>query len=82
MGGLRENDSYCRDLMIGNPELSKMGFGEEGKGHNALLGGFQGQRQWTDFYPTGDFTETILNTSFDWNGIKRGYLYLPLKMIV
>jgi L-fucose isomerase len=64
-----------RDLMIGNPNLSKMGFGEEAKGHNALVGGFQGQRQWTDFYPTGDFTETILNTSFDWNGIRQPFVF-------
>ena len=57
-----------RDLMIGNPKLKEMGFGEEALGHNAIAGGFQGQRQWTDFYPNGDFTEAILNSSFDWNG--------------
>ena len=45
-----------RDLMIGNPKLKEMGFGEESLGHNAIAGGFQGQRQWTDFYPNGDFT--------------------------
>jgi L-fucose/D-arabinose isomerase len=64
-----------KDLMIGNPKLSTKGFGEEGKGHNAIVGGFQGQRQWTDFYPTGDFTETILNTSFDWNGIRQPFVF-------
>jgi L-fucose isomerase len=64
-----------KDLMIGNSKLSKMGFGEEGKGHNAIVGGFQGQRQWTDYYPTGDFTETILNTSFDWNGIRQPFVF-------
>jgi L-fucose isomerase len=63
-----------RDLMIGNPKLAAMGFGEEALGHNALLGGFQGQRQWTDHMPNGDFLETILNTSFDWNGIRAPYV--------
>ncbi len=48
-----------------------MGFKEEALGHNAIAGGFQGQRQWTDFYPNGDFTEALLNTSFDWNGIRE-----------
>ncbi len=64
----------CRDLMIGNPVLKKMGFGEESKGHNAILGGFQGQRQWTDYYPNGDFTEAILNSSFDWSGIRQAFV--------
>ena len=59
-----------RDLMIGNEKLEEMGFGEEALGHNAIVGGFQGQRQWTDFLPNGDFSEAILNTSFDWNGIR------------
>ncbi|NCB25633.1 MAG: L-fucose isomerase, partial [Bacteroidia bacterium] len=59
-----------RDLMKGNSKLQEMGFKEEAIGHNALLGGFQGQRQWTDFLPNGDFSETILNSSFDWNGIR------------
>ena len=49
----------ARDLMIGNPKLKESGFGEEAKGRNAILGGFQGQRQWTDFYPNADFTEAI-----------------------
>ena len=56
------------DLMNGNPKLREMGFKEEALGHNAIAGGFQGQRQWTDWMPNGDFTETLLNTNFDWNG--------------
>ena len=59
-----------RDLMIGNQRLAKLGFGEEALGHNAIAGGFQGQRHWTDHYPNGDFTEAILTSSFDWNGIR------------
>jgi L-fucose isomerase len=65
----------ARDLMIGNPKLAARGFGEEALGHNALLGGFQGQRQWTDRFPDGDFTETILNSSFDWNGIRQPFIF-------
>ena len=64
-----------RDLMTGNPKLKEMGFKEEAIGHNALLGGFQGQRQWTDFKPNGDFSETILNSSFDWNGIREAFVF-------
>jgi len=60
-----------RDLMIGNPRLKKLGFGEEAHGHNAIVSGFQGQRHWTDHYPNGDFLEAILNSSFDWNGIRE-----------
>jgi L-fucose isomerase len=60
-----------RDLMIGNERLAKLGFGEEALGHNAILGGFQGQRHWTDHFPNGDFLEAILNSSFDWNGIRQ-----------
>ncbi len=56
------------DLMHGNPKLREMGFKEEALGHNAIAGGFQGQRQWTDWMTNGDFTETLLNTNFDWNG--------------
>lgn len=63
-----------RDLMVGNPQLKNLGFGEESLGHNAILAGFQGQRHWTDWMPNGDFTETILNSSFDWNGIRQPYL--------
>jgi L-fucose isomerase len=60
----------ARDLMQGNPRLAELGFGEEALGHNAIVGGFQGQRQWTDHYPNGDFMEAILNSSFDWNGLR------------
>lgn len=63
-----------RDLMIGNPKLAKMGFGEEALGHNAIVSGFQGQRQWTDHMPNGDFAEAILNSSFDWNGIRQAFV--------
>jgi L-fucose isomerase len=65
----------ARDLMIGNPKLTTMGWGEEARGRNAILGGFQGQRQWTDHYPNGDFTETILNSSFDWNGVRQAFVF-------
>jgi L-fucose/D-arabinose isomerase len=64
----------ARDLMVGNPRLSKLGYGEEAMGHNAILSGFQGQRQWTDHMPNGDFLEAILCSSFDWNGIRPPYL--------
>ncbi len=57
-----------RDLMRGNPRLEELGFGEEALGHHALVAGFQGQRAWTDHFPNGDFTEAILNSSFDWDG--------------
>ncbi len=63
-----------RDLMKGNPKLLEMGFKEEALGHNAIVAGFQGQRQWTDFYPNGDFSESLLNTSFDWNGLREPYV--------
>jgi L-fucose isomerase len=63
-----------RDLMVGNPRLAELGFGEEALGHNAIAAGFQGQRQWTDHLPNGDFMEAILNTSFDWNGIRAPYI--------
>lgn len=65
----------CRDLMIGNPKLAELGFGEEARGHNAIAGGFQGQRQWTDYYPNADFTEAILNSSFDWNGLREAFVF-------
>lgn len=64
----------ARDLMVGNPRLKKLGFGEEALGHNAILSGFQGQRQWTDHMPNGDFLEAILCSSFDWNGMRPPYL--------
>ena len=63
-----------RDMMIGNPKLAEKGFGEEARGRNALLSGFQGQRQWTDYLPNGDFSEAILNSSFDWNGIRQPFI--------
>ena len=61
----------ARDLMVGNPRLEEIGFEEEAMGHNALAGGFQGQRQCTDHFPNGDFLEAILNSSFDWDGIRE-----------
>ena len=64
----------ARDLMIGNPQLKELGYGEEALGRNAIAGGFQGQRQWTDHMPNGDFMEAILTTSFDWNGIRQPYI--------
>ncbi|MCR2806462.1 L-fucose isomerase [Paenibacillus soyae] len=64
----------ARDLMVGNPRLAELGFGEEAMGHNAIVSGFQGQRQWTDHFPNGDFMEAILNSSFDWNGIRAPYI--------
>jgi L-fucose isomerase len=63
-----------RDLMVGNPELKVKGFGEEAKGRNAIAAGFQGQRQWTDHMPNADFPEAILNSSFDWNGIRQAFI--------
>ncbi|AEJ60711.1 L-fucose isomerase [Spirochaeta thermophila DSM 6578] len=63
-----------RDLMVGNPVLRESGWEEESLGHHAILAGFQGQRQWTDYFPNGDFLEAILNSSFDWNGIREPYL--------
>jgi L-fucose isomerase len=64
----------ARDLMVGNPRLADMGYGEEALGHNAIVSGFQGQRQWTDHFPNGDFMEAILNSSFDWNGIRQPFI--------
>ena len=63
----------ARDMMVGNPRLAEIGFGEEALGHNGIAAGFQGQRHWTDFMPNGDFLEAILNSSFDWNGIRQPY---------
>jgi L-fucose isomerase len=65
----------ARDLMIGNKKLANLGYTEEAEGHNAIAAGFQGQRQWTDHFPNGDFMETILNTSFDWNGIREAFVF-------
>lgn len=63
-----------RDLMVGNPWLAEAGYEEEAVGFNAICAGFQGQRQWTDTFPNGDFMETILNTSFDWDGPRQPYI--------
>lgn len=65
----------ARDLMIGNPRLADLGHGEEALGRNAILAGFQGQRQWTDHFPNGDFMESLLNSSFDWNGIREPFVF-------
>ena len=59
-----------RDILYGNPKLDEMGWHEEALGKNAVVGGFQGQRQWTDWLPNGDFTEAIMASTFDWNGPK------------
>lgn len=61
----------CKDILQGNPKLDEIGWHEEALGRNGLFGGFQGQRMWTDWLPNGDFTEAIMNTSFDWNGKKQ-----------
>ncbi|MDY6249277.1 MAG: L-fucose isomerase [Prevotella sp.] len=66
-----KNMLIIRDLMHGNPKLREMGFKEEALGHNALLAGVQGQRQWTDHWPNFDFPESLMCTSFDWNGIRE-----------
>lgn len=63
-----------RDLMIGNEKLAEMGYDEESMGHNAIVSGFQGQRQWTDHFPNGDYMETMLNSTFDWNGRRAPYI--------
>jgi len=63
-----------RDLMIGNPKLKAIGYAEEALGRNAISAGFQGQRQWTDYFPNGDFMEAILTSSFDWNGIRQPFM--------
>lgn len=64
-----------KDILQGNPKLAQMGYQEEALGRNAIAGGFQGQRMWTDFRPNGDFAEAILNTTFDWNGIRESYVF-------
>ncbi len=65
----------CKDLLQGNPKLADMGWEEEALGRNGIMGGFQGQRMWSDWCPNGDFTESILNTSFDWNGKKQPTIF-------
>ncbi|NOY07553.1 MAG: L-fucose isomerase [Spirochaetes bacterium] len=64
----------ARDLMTGNGRLAEIGYIEEAEGHNAIAAGFQGQRQWTDHYPNSDFMEAVLNSSFDWNGIREPFI--------
>ncbi len=64
----------ARDLMVGNPKLAEIGLCEQAQGHQAIASGFQGQRQWTDHFPNGDFMEAMLNTSFDWNGKRAPYI--------
>ena len=64
----------AKDLMVGNPRLAELGFEEEAVGHNAILSGFQGQRQWNDHFPNGDFMESLLSGSMDWEGIREPYL--------
>ncbi len=59
-----------RDILCGNPKLGELGWHEEALGKNAVAGGFQGQRQWTDWLPNADFTEAIMASTFDWNGRK------------
>ena len=60
-----------RDILYGNPKLDELGWHEEALGKNAVAGGFQGQRQWTDWLPNADFSEAIMASTFDWNGPKR-----------
>ncbi len=64
----------ARDIMVGNPNLANDGFYEEARGRNAIAGGFQGQRQWTDHLTNGDFMEAMLCSSFDWNGIRQPFV--------
>ena len=63
-----------RDLMFGNKKLLEMGYKEEALGHNAIAGGVQGQRQWTDYKPNFDFPESMMCSSYDWNGIREAYV--------
>ena len=70
-----------RDILYGNPKLDEMGWHEEALGKNAIAGGFQGQRNWTDWSPNADFTEAIMASSFDWNG-KRPPRPLPQRTIL
>lgn len=65
----------CRDVMLGNPKLDEMGWHEEALGRNAVAGGFQGQRMWTDWLPNGDFTEAILCSTFDWRGKREPMIF-------
>ncbi|MEG2583644.1 MAG: L-fucose isomerase, partial [Oscillospiraceae bacterium] len=63
------------DILHGNEKLAELGWHEESLGRNAIAGGFQGQRMWTDWLPNGDFTESILASSFDWNGKKAPFAF-------
>lgn len=87
-GGVRSRDALdrewetsvkmaliARDMMVGNPRLAEIGFREEALGANAIAGGFQGQRQWTDHFPNGDFMEAVLCSSFDWSGVRQPYVF-------
>lgn len=65
----------CRDIMLGNEKLAEIGWQEEANGRNAIAGGFQGQRMWTDWLPNGDFTEAFLNSSFNWDGKKQPTIF-------
>ena len=69
-----KNMLIVRDLMVGNPRLAELGFVEESCGHNAIVAGIQGQRQWTDYKPNFDFLEAILNSQFDWNGLREAFV--------
>ena len=71
---------YVNDILYGNPKLAELGWHEEALGKNAIVGGFQGQRHWTDWLPNADFTEAIMASSFNWNG-KKCLLRLQPKMI-
>ncbi len=64
----------ARDLMVGNPKLAELGYREQALGHNAIASGFQGQRQWSDHFPNGDFLEAILCSSVDWNGVRQPFV--------
>ena len=69
------NTIICRDIILGNEKLAAKGYIEEGNGRNGILGGFQGQRMWSDWQPNADFAEAILNTSFDWNGKRQPTIF-------
>lgn len=63
-----------RDMMQGNPRLSGLGFAEEAQGYDAIAAGFQGQRHWTDQYANGDIAEALLNSAFDWHGVRQPFI--------
>ncbi len=74
MGFVIKMTLIAGDLMVSNPRVKELGYAEEALGHNAIAGGFQGQRQWTDHFPNGDFMEAILCSSFDWIGIRQPFM--------